>query len=100
MVVKNCVVYVADMETPNGPLGTVDKYNLYSGKYLGSLKPPSVQGVALSPRGVVFGLDGKLYVTSFGVADSETDKILVFSSGTSDDISQHKRAVRLYSPAL
>ncbi len=62
IVVKDGVLYVADFEGMGSP--RVAKYDATSGAFIGDLVPKGF-AAEFRPRGLVFGPDGKLYVSVF-----------------------------------
>ena len=83
MVLRDNVLYVgnlADAVSPQGAVtipGEVDRYDANSGKFLGKLVPANFPG-PFEPRGVVFGPDGGLYVSSFDAAHPAAGYVVRF----------------------
>jgi hypothetical protein len=68
----NSTLYVADIGKDN--IGAVQKYNVNSGKFLGKLSFDKWANFSASngefhPRGLVFGPDGRLYLSLFSEKD-------------------------------
>jgi WD40 repeat protein len=74
MVLRDNILYVANLQDNGSPSGEIREYSVSSGKFLGTLL--SNFPVQFNPRGVVFGPDGMLYVT----ANQESD----FSSSNNE----------------
>lgn len=68
-VIKDGVLYVADFEGNTTP--RIAKYNSTTGAFLGNLVPNGFTA-EFRPRGLVFGPDGKLYVSVFGESSFAT----------------------------
>ncbi len=64
MVLQGNVLYVASFQDATTLNGEIDKYDVNTGRFLGSLTPRNFSGT-FEPRGIVFGPDGYLYVSSF-----------------------------------
>jgi Dockerin type I domain len=62
IVIKDGVLYVADFD--GAPSPRIAKYNVETGAFIGDLVPSGFTA-EFRPRGLVFGPDGKLYVSSF-----------------------------------
>jgi hypothetical protein len=69
-VIKDGVLYVADFEGATSP--RIAKYNVETGAFIGDLIPSGFTA-EFRPRGLVFGPDGKLYVSSFSEATFGSD---------------------------
>ena len=78
LIVKNGIVYTSDFTgdffAPAEDPGRISRYSLSNGLYLGDLDVSAFSaqagGSPFQPRGMVFGPDGLLYVTS----GSNTDR--------------------------
>jgi glucose/arabinose dehydrogenase len=81
MVLRDHVLYVANVEGANTPGGEVDEYDVNTGRFLGSLAPTNFPG-QFNPRGVVFGPDGYLYVSSFDTTNLLVGYVLRFNPDT------------------
>ncbi|HZL37234.1 MAG TPA: hypothetical protein VFC78_18080 [Tepidisphaeraceae bacterium] len=70
MVLKGHVLYVANQATlPIAvPQGAIDRYDVDTGKFLGSLFPTGFSG-QWNPTGIVVGPDGKLYISAIDSTD-------------------------------
>jgi streptogramin lyase len=105
MVLRDNVLYVgnlADAVSPQGQViipGEVDRYDANSGKFLGKLVPANFPG-PFEPRGVVFGPDGGLYVSSFDAAHPEVGYVVRFdpASGASQIIASNNTVTDLHRP--
>jgi len=82
-------LYVANRPLPHQPgVGDVVRFNLQTMKFLDVFVAGGKCGCNLdSPSGVVFGPDGRLYVTSSrppgsNVPSNDTDKVLIFDGAT------------------
>jgi hypothetical protein len=86
MVLKDNVLYVAALQegstTRAGtPSGEIDEYNATTGAFLGRTTPPAALTQALAdqqfnPRGIAFGPDGNLYVSTFDPANPDAGYVL------------------------
>lgn len=76
------VLYVAVRNIPSGLGGAVLRFDPASGKLLNVFVASDSTNDLNRPEGLVFGLDGNLYITSFRSGPSDTDKILVFNGTT------------------
>ena len=72
---------MANLQDANSPSGEVDEYDVNNGRFLGSLAPANFPG-QFNPRGVVFGPDGYLYVSSFDTTNSLVGYVLRFNPDT------------------
>lgn len=81
MVIKDNVLYVADVLGADSPVGRIARYNVNSGKFLGNLTAEGYDGL-FNPRGVVFGPDGGLYVSVFDVTNPAAGSVLRFNVDT------------------
>jgi DNA-binding beta-propeller fold protein YncE len=93
MVLRDHVLYVgniADALSPDIIPGEVDRYDADSGKFLGKLVPANFPG-PFEPRGVVFGPDGGLYVSSFDATNGKVGYVVRFdtASGASQIIASN-----------
>ena len=84
MVLADNVLYVADFQGATAPDGRIARYNANNGKFLGNLTPTNFPG-QFNPRGVVFGPDGDLYVSSFDTSNTQVGYVVRFdpTHGTS-----------------
>lgn len=93
MVLKGNVLYVAVTQTaPTATAnGAIEKYDVNTGEYLGSLFPQGFSG-QLNPLGVVFGPDGKLYFTAIDGSDRNRGYVLRMDpdTGAWNIIAQNK----------
>jgi glucose/arabinose dehydrogenase len=86
IVVRDNIAYVADTREDSSA-GRVAKYNATTGSFLGELQP---QGFLpeFRPRGLVFGPDGRLYVTVSSIAETGSSDppgyVLSFDIATGD----------------
>jgi hypothetical protein len=105
MVLRDNVLYVgniADKVSPQGSViipGEVDRYDANSGKFLGKLVPANLPG-PFEPRGVVFGPDGGLYVSSFDDTNLAVGYVVRFdpASGASTIIASNSTVKDLHRP--
>ena len=110
MVLRDNVLYVgnlADAVSPQGAVtipGEVDRYDANSGKFLGKLVPANFPG-PFEPRGVVFGPDGGLYVSSFEANNGTVNNGAVgyvvrfdLQSGASTIIASNNTVTDLHRP--
>jgi hypothetical protein len=102
MVLRDNVLYVgnlADKVSPQMIPGEVDRYDANSGKFLGKLVPANFPG-PFEPRGVVFGPDGGLYVSSFDAANPAVGYVVRFdpASGASTIIASNNTVTDLHRP--
>jgi hypothetical protein len=87
IVLKDNVLYVANLQdspTVKGiaPDGEIDRYNGTTGQFLGAWTRPSGWVGQFNPRGVVFGPDGKLYVSVFDSSNLKAGYVLQYDVGT------------------
>jgi streptogramin lyase len=102
MVLRDNVLYVgnlADAVSPVTTPGEVDRYDANSGKFLGKLVPANFPG-PFEPRGVAFGPDGGLYVSSFDDKDRAAGYVVRFdpASGASQIIASNNTVKDLHRP--
>ena len=107
MVLRDGVVYVADVEGATTPGGQVEEFDLHSGRLLGTLTPAHFSG-QFNPRGVVFGPDGGLYVSAFDTTnplvgyvfrfDVETGASTIVAANNGDGIDQPGETRDLHRP--
>jgi glucose/arabinose dehydrogenase len=71
IVIRDNTLYVADINE-GAPSGRIAKYNATTGAFLGNLVPNGFSG-EFSPRGLVFGPDGALYVSVFNQTLHDTN---------------------------
>jgi hypothetical protein len=83
MVVKDNIVYVANLQdnTDSTANGEIKEYNAGTGKFLGNLYPTGLPG-KFNPKALVFGPDGRLYVSAFDTANPLVGDILKFNTTT------------------
>jgi hypothetical protein len=102
MVLRDNILYVgniADAVNPQIIPGEVDRYDANSGKFLGKLVPANFPG-PFEPRGVVFGPDGGLYVSSFDATTPAVGYVVRFDleSGASQIIASNSSVHDLHRP--
>ncbi|HWI47711.1 MAG TPA: hypothetical protein VNU45_05740, partial [Rummeliibacillus sp.] len=92
-------LYVSVRNLPQAVGGSVLRFNLKTGKFLGAFIESNAVNDLNRPEGLVFGPDGNLYITSFRRDENDTDKILIFEGKTGKflnkidlDVVGHPRA--------
>ena len=91
LIVKNGIVYTSDFTgdffAPAEDPGRISRYSLSNGLYLGDLDVSAFSaqagGSPFQPRGMVFGPDGLLYVTSGSNTDRNSVRKLLEAAGLS-----------------
>lgn len=63
IILNDFKLYVADIGD-TGRRGNVSSYNEHNGAFLGNLAQNAIQDINYHPRGIVFGPDGNLYVST------------------------------------
>jgi hypothetical protein len=114
IVLKDNVLYVANFQDTDttkagiAPDGEVDKYDATTGSFLGTLTRPAGYTGQFNPRGVVFGLDGNLYVSVMDTSnlaagyvvryDVTTSAGSIFAFNNGDSIADLGEATDLHRP--
>jgi hypothetical protein len=89
IVLKDNVLYVANLQDTDSnkagiaPDGEVDEYNATTGSFLGALSRPAGYSGQFNPRAVVFGPDGKLYVSVFDSSNLKAGYVVRYDVATS-----------------
>lgn len=113
MVLKDNVLYVASLQDADedkagiAPDGRVAMFNATTGAFLGVLTPPDLPG-QYNPRGIVFGPDGKLYVSVFDSSNLAAGHIIrfdlanntatIFATNDGDGIAEVGETADLHRP--
>jgi DNA-binding beta-propeller fold protein YncE len=107
MVLRGNVLYVADLQGATTADGRVAEYNVNNGEFLGELKPTGLSG-QFNPRGVVFGPDGSLYVSSFDTTnplvgyvfrfDTTTGALQIVAANNGDGVADPGEIADLHRP--
>ena len=83
MVLRDNTLFVANVRLDaNADQGSIERYDVNNGNYLGRLTPTNYPGGQFNPRGVVFGPDGQLYVGAFNFNNPLEGYIVRFDTST------------------
>jgi hypothetical protein len=88
IVVKDNILYVANLQDTDttkagiAPDGEIDRYNATTGAFLGAYSRPAGWIGQFNPRSVVFGPDGKLYVSVFDSSNLSAGYVVKYDVAT------------------